>query len=44
MTPQSEAELADIIAAAKGPMSIRGGGTRGSSGRGIHCRSRVLAV
>lgn len=34
MTPQSEAELADIIAAAKGPMSIRGGGTRGSSGEG----------
>ncbi|RRH76847.1 FAD-binding protein [Falsigemmobacter faecalis] len=28
MTPQSEAELADLIAAARDPLSIRGGGTR----------------
>lgn len=28
MTPQSEAELADMISAAKGPVSVQGGGTR----------------
>ncbi|MFS4581008.1 FAD-binding protein [Phaeobacter sp. C3_T13_0] len=34
MTPQSEAELAEIIARAKGPLAIKGGGTRGVSGAG----------
>ena len=28
MTPKSEAELAEVIASAKGPLAIRGGGTR----------------
>ncbi|MFV1490886.1 FAD-binding protein [Phaeobacter sp. JH18-32] len=34
MTPQSEAELAEIIAGAKGPLSIRGSGTRGIADNG----------
>ncbi|WP_158964851.1 FAD-binding protein [Chachezhania sediminis] len=29
MTPGSEAELAELVAAARGPLCIRGGGTRG---------------
>ena len=29
MTPSSEAELAQIVADAKGPLTIQGGGTRG---------------
>ena len=29
MTPSSEAELADAIASATGPLAVRGGGTRG---------------
>lgn len=31
MTPQSEAELAEMVAGADGPLCIRGGGTRGAS-------------
>lgn len=33
-TPQSEAELGDIVARANGPLAIRGGATRGVSGDG----------
>ncbi|MCR8825158.1 FAD-binding protein [Pseudosulfitobacter koreensis] len=34
MTPQSEAELAALIADARGPLAVQGGGTRGFSGTG----------
>ena len=34
MTPQSEAELAEAIAGATGPLAVRGGGTRGLTGTG----------
>ncbi|KIC19801.1 FAD-binding protein [Leisingera sp. ANG-Vp] len=34
MTPQSEAELAEIIAGASGPLCIQGGGTRGRTVEG----------
>ena len=33
-TPESEAALADLIASASGPLSIRGGNTRGMAGPG----------
>ncbi len=34
MRPESEAELAGMIAAAKGPLNIQGGGTRGMAVEG----------
>ena len=34
MTPKTEAELADMIAGAQGPLAIQGGGTRGFSTEG----------
>ena len=34
MTPKTEAELADMIAGAQGPLAIQGGGTRGFSSGG----------
>ena len=34
MRPESEAELARMIAAAKGPLNIQGGGTRGMAVEG----------
>ncbi|WP_293574639.1 FAD-binding protein [Phaeobacter sp.] len=35
MTPQSEAELAEMIAEAKGPLSVTGGGTRAIAGGAV---------
>lgn len=35
LAPQSEAELADMIAGAAGPLAIRGGGTRGADPVGV---------
>ena len=34
MTPQTEAELAEIVAGAQGKLRIQGGGTRGIAGAG----------
>ncbi|MGC1495473.1 MAG: FAD-binding protein [Sulfitobacter sp.] len=34
MTPKTEMELAELIAGASGPLSVRGGGTRGICGAG----------
>ncbi|MEO0937619.1 MAG: FAD-binding protein [Pseudomonadota bacterium] len=33
-SPKTEAELAEIVASANGPLSVRGGNTRGMAGRG----------
>ncbi|OIQ29256.1 MAG: 2-hydroxy-acid oxidase [Alphaproteobacteria bacterium MedPE-SWcel] len=43
MTPQSEADLAECIAGASGPMWIQGGNTRGCSGSGAVLSTRGLA-
>ena len=43
MIPQSEAELADCIATAKGPLNIQGGGTRGFSCEGDTLTTRGLS-
>lgn len=43
MTPQSEAELADCIATAKGPLNIQGGGTRGFTSAGETLTTRGLS-
>lgn len=37
MTPQSEEELAGMIAGATGPLAVQGGGTRGFAGRAKCC-------
>ena len=42
MTPQSEAELAEIIAGASGPLCIQGGGTRGQAVEGDVLSTRGL--
>ncbi len=34
MTPKTEAELADMISSASGPLAVQGGGTRGLTGAG----------
>lgn len=34
LSPATEDELADLVRAARGPLSVRGGGTRGGGGRG----------
>ncbi len=34
MRPGTEAELAEIVAGAAGPLAVRGGGTRGAAGPG----------
>ncbi|WP_083098210.1 FAD-binding protein [Pseudophaeobacter leonis] len=43
MIPQSEAELADCIATAKGPLNIQGGGTRGFTCAGDTLTTRGLS-
>ncbi len=43
MIPQSEAELADCIATAKGPLNIQGGGTRGFTSAGDTLTTRGLS-
>ena len=43
MTPQSEAELAEIIAGATAPLRIQGGGTRGIHGDGAVLSTRSLS-
>jgi len=43
MTPQSEAELAEIIGGATGPLRIQGGGTRGIHGDGAVLSTRGLS-
>jgi glycolate oxidase FAD binding subunit len=39
MTPKTEAELADLVAGAHGPLAIQGGGTRG-----VRCSGDALSV
>ena len=43
LRPGSEAELAEAVAAADGPLSIRGGNTRGLSGEGVPVSTTALS-
>ncbi|OUS37280.1 2-hydroxy-acid oxidase, partial [Rhodobacterales bacterium 56_14_T64] len=43
MTPETEAELAEIIAGATGPLAVRGGGTRGFEVAGTRLNTGKLS-
>ena len=45
MTPQSEKELAGMIAGASGPLAVQGGGTRGFAGAGdVLCAAGLAGI